>query len=105
MEPRAGRPGREWFAVVRTLVPRVTSRVLPYHRSAAVSIPVAATRGLVTFTLGCVLARGSTTAARLVAAQQVTADVLFAALLLAVTAAAVRAVVRRRARDRDRRTP
>ncbi|MEQ3541769.1 hypothetical protein WHI96_23425 [Pseudonocardia tropica] len=88
----------QWFAVVRTLVPRVTSRVLPYHRFAAVSIPVAATWGLVTFTLGRLLARGSTTAARLVAAQQVTANVLLAALLLAVAGAAVRAVLRRRAR-------
>ncbi|MBN9790062.1 hypothetical protein DMP17_15845 [Pseudonocardia sp. TMWB2A] len=95
----------QWFAVVRTLVPRVTSRVLPYHRFAAVSIPVAATWGLVTFTLGCLLARGSTTAARVVAAQQVTADVLLAALLLAVAGAAVHTVVRRRARDRDLRTP
>lgn len=87
----------QWFAVVRTLVPRVAGSVLPYHRFAVVSIPVAAAWGLGTFTLGCLLAQGSATAARLVAAQQTTATVLLALLLLTVVGVLVRGFVRRRA--------
>ncbi|MBN9799629.1 MULTISPECIES: DedA family protein [Pseudonocardia] len=86
----------QWFAVVRTLVPRVTSGVLPYHRFAAVSIPVASVWGLATFALGGLLARGSATAARLVAAQEATAHLFLLALLPVVVGMLVGGLRRRR---------
>ncbi len=95
----------QWFAVVRTLVPRVTSGVLPYHRFAAVSIPVASVWGLATFALGGLLARGSATAARLVAAQQATAHLLLLALLLLVVVGMLVRGLRRRRLGRPPDSP
>ncbi|MFP5021029.1 hypothetical protein [Pseudonocardia phyllosphaerae] len=87
----------QWFAVARTLAPRLAADTgLPYARFALVSVPAAAAWAFATFTLGRYLVIGSATAARILSAQQVTAGVLLALLVIVLVWTLVRALVRRR---------
>lgn len=88
----------QWFAVARTLMPRVAGAQLPYRRFVVVSAPVAAAWALATFELGRLLVAGSAAAARIVSAQQALAGALLAALAVVVVLTLAR-TARRGSRD------
>ncbi|WP_060575111.1 MULTISPECIES: DedA family protein [unclassified Pseudonocardia] len=86
----------QWFAVARTLVPRLAGHVLAYPRFLLVSVPVAAAWSSATFTLGTLLAAGSEAAARIVSVQEIVAWALLGLLVAAAAWTAVRMVRGRR---------
>lgn len=86
----------QWFAVARTLVPRLAGHTLTYPRFAALSVPVAAGWALATFGLGLLLVTGSTAAARVVSAQQTLASLLLAGLVGVLLWTVVRSIRRAR---------
>ncbi|ANY05575.1 DedA family protein [Pseudonocardia sp. HH130630-07] len=87
----------QWFAVARTLVPRVAGPSLRYPRFLLVSVPVAAAWALATFGLGRLLVAGSAVAAGLVSVQEILTWVLLGALAVAVGWTVVRTARARRA--------
>lgn len=80
----------QWFAVARTLVPRLAGHTLTYPRFVTLSVPVATGWAVATFGLGRLLVTGSTAAARAVSAQQVLANLVLAALAVVLLWTAVR---------------
>lgn len=88
----------QWFAVARTLVPRLAGHTLGYPRFALVSVPVAVAWAAVTFALGRLLVAGSAVAARLVSLQEALAWALLVVLAVGLLWTAVRVVRGRRSR-------
>lgn len=89
--PRLAVAAGQWFAVSRTLVPRLAGTELSYPQFALVNVPVAAAWGAAAFVLGRLIGDGSELATRVLSVWGWVGTVLLVVVGVLVVVAVIRA--------------